>query len=160
MINLILIIATILIVCAILLILRATKGPEHTLESIRKPIEDLLVRGYNGGFLIIDASGTNYFIQLRKYIITSDNYGIELSFPKAEWSRKFFPKLIIFCKQNDIKYQISKDQSTQNALEFLQVDFGKDINRAHNCIKRIFTEIFGLSKDIKIFVRLENASLQ
>lgn len=154
------IIVIIVIVCIALLILRGTKGPEHTLESISKPIEDLLVRGYDGGFLIIDASGTKYFTQLRKYIITSNNYGIELSFPKAEWSKDFFIQLIAFCDRNGIKYSLSKEGSIQNALEFLHVDFGKDVNKAHVFIKRIFTEIFGLSKSTKLFVRLENASLQ
>lgn len=160
MINLVWIIVILVVVCVVLLVLRGVKGPGHTLESISKPIEDLLVRGYDGGFLIIDASGTNYFTQLRKYIITSDNYGIELSFPKAEWSKDFFTQLVAFCDQNGIKYKISKDRSIQKPLEFLQVDFGKDANKAHALIKRIFIEIFGLSENAKLFVRLENASLQ
>ena len=160
MINLVWIIIILAVICIGLLILRGVKGPAHTLESISKPIEDLLVRGYDDGFLIIDASGTNYFIQLRKYIITSDNYGIELSFPKAEWSKKFFIQLIDYCDRSGIKYSLSKEDSMKNALEFLHIDFGKDVNKAHGLIKKIITEIFGLSKSTKLFVRLENASLK
>ncbi len=160
MINLVWIIIILAVICIGLLILRGVKGPAHTLESISKPIEDLLVRGYDDGFLIIDASGTNYFIQLRKYIITSDNYGIELSFPKADWSKNFFIQLIDYCDRSGIKYSLSKEDSMKNALEFLHIDFGKDVNKAHGLIKKIITEIFGLSKSTKLFVRLENASLK
>ena len=42
------------IISVVLLVLRATKGPTHTLETIDRPIEDLLKRGYNGSFLIVN----------------------------------------------------------------------------------------------------------
>ncbi|RWX51695.1 hypothetical protein VU01_10971 [Candidatus Electrothrix marina] len=135
------------------------KGPAHTIDSIEKAIEDLLIRGYDGGFLIIDVSGTDYFIQLRKYILASGNYGIELSFPKAKWSEFFFTALVAYCDKAQINYTISKGDASKEELDFLDIDFGKETHEAHNFIKNIITEIFGLKRDVKLFVRLENAAL-
>ncbi|WP_446011135.1 hypothetical protein [Candidatus Electrothrix sp.] len=159
--NILAVILIVLLCCFIvgLIVLRGFKGPTRSLETVKRPIQDLLVRGYNGGFLIIDVSGTNYFIQLRKYIISSNNYGIELSFPKAKWSEQFFRSLTEYCDLSQVKYSISKSTEPHNELDFLNIDFGKDTHKAHNFVKTIITEIFGLKEDVELFVRLENATL-
>jgi hypothetical protein len=45
-------------------------------------------------------------------------------------------------------------------LEFLYIDFDKDINKAHNYVKKILQEIFELDVNTKLFVRLENATVE
>lgn len=144
----------------LLLVLRGMKGPAHTFETIRRPINDLLTRGYDGGFLIIDVSGKQCFLQLRKYVKTSRDYGIELAFPKAKWSDELFDSVIHFCDINNFHYSLSKKESKEDELDFLYIDFGQDISKAHNCVKRIFSEILGVSEKTKLFVRLENARIK
>lgn len=149
----------IFVICAVLLVLRGMKGPAKTLETLEKPISDLLKRGYNGGFLIIDISHTKYFLQLRKYINAPGEYGIELCFPNAVWSNEYFKTLVDLCKNGGINYSIAK-RNEKDALEFLCIDFAKDEHKAHKFVKRILLEVFKVDDDIKLFVRLENATVE
>jgi hypothetical protein len=146
-------------ICVFLLIVRGMKGPVKTLETIEGPIADLLKRGYNGAFLIIDISRTKYFIQLRKYINEPGMYGIELCFPNASWSINIFQKLIEFCKYEEIKASITK-KNDKESLEFLCVDFGQDSQAAYKFVRRILLEIFKVDETAKLFVRLENAATE
>ncbi len=145
-------------ICFFLLIWRGVKGPSHTLKTIGGPISDLLKRGYNDGFLIIDISHSKYFLQLRKYIHSRGNYGIELHFPNVEWSERLFKKLTSFCKRAGIQYTIAEEKA-DIPIEFLHIDFEKDVFRAHNTIKNIILKVFKLDESVKLFVRLENATV-
>ena len=42
------IVGLIILVCVGLLVLRGVKGPAHSLETLERPIKDLLKRGYDG----------------------------------------------------------------------------------------------------------------
>ena len=146
------------IICVVLLVLRATKGPTHTLETIDRPIKDLLNRGYDGSFLIVNIYRSKNFLQLRKYINAPDDYGIKLCFPNAKWSAQLFIKLKEFCDQNGIKYTIAEEKANK-PLEFLYIDFAKEFFEAHKYVKNILLEVFGVNKNVKLFVRLENATI-
>ena len=152
-------IITLLILAFLLALLRASKGPAHSIESIERPIKDLLKRGYNGGFLTIDSPRSKKFLQLRKYINAPGDYGIELCFPNTEWSTQIFKKLKNFCIKSGIDYSIAKEDPS-GPLEFLYIDFGKDDYKAHECLKKILLEIFELDKNTKLFVKLENATIK
>ena len=129
------------------------------METIERPISDLLNRGYNGAFLIIDISHTKYFLQLRKYINAPGEYGIELCFPNANWSNKFIQKLTELCNHEEIKYSITKENDKES-LEFLCIDFDKDSHVAYKFVRRILLEIFKVDEAVKLFVRLENATTE
>lgn len=144
----------------VLLVLRAMKGPVHTLESIRQGISDLLLRGFNDGFLLIDMAGKKYFLQLRKYVRQSGEYGIELAFPNATWSSPFFKKTIALCDEYEQIYVLEREKMDKSEMEFLYVDFGKDVDRAHCFVKQVFLEVFDVEEDVRLFVRLENARLK
>ncbi len=142
-----------------LLVHRGVKGPGKTLDELIVPIEDLLKRGYDGGILLIDISHTDYFIQLRKYIARPGNYGIEVCFPNSDWSRHFFRKLEKLCKREGIKYEIT-EKTHISPVEFLCIDFGKDSHAAHEFVKKIILEIFGMDNKVTLFVKLENATIE
>jgi hypothetical protein len=148
-----------IILCVGLLVLRGMKGPSHSLETLEQPIRDLLKRGFDGGFLIIDISRTKFFIQFRKYINAPGDYGIELCFPNAKWSSQFFEKLKNFCTKEGIEYSIA-NKNTDGQLEFIYVDFETDYQKAHSYVKKIVLEVFELDENVKIFVRLENATVE
>ena len=141
-----------------LVIWRAAKGPVHTSRTLDVPIQDLLRRGYNNGFLIINVHHTKHFLQLKKYIYKQGDYGIKLSFPNAKWSENLFVKLKNFCKDSAIDYSIGKE-AAEEPLEFLHIDFGKDVAKAHSTVVNILLNVFELDDDTKLFVRLENASV-
>jgi hypothetical protein len=147
------------VICVVLLVLRGIKGPEHTLESLERPIKDLLNRGYDNAFLIINISHSKNFLQLKKYIKEPGEYGIRLCFPNARWSNKFFKKLIIFCDRKAINYTITEENANE-PLTFLIIDFTKDVEKANRYVKEILLEIFEVDKNVKLFVRLENAAIE
>jgi len=153
------ILGLLVVICIALLIVRGIKGPTHSLETLEMPIRDLLKRGYDGGFLIIDVSRSKYFIQLRKYINEPGLYGIELCFPNAKWSAKYFDELIDFCIKEGINYIITKE-NTNGPLEFLYIDFEKDVHKAHRYIKKIFIELLGVNENVRLFARLESATIE
>lgn len=150
---------TLAIIGGILLILRGVKGPAKTLETIERPISDLLKRGYDGGFLLIDIARTKHFLQLRKYINKPDEYGIELCFPNASWSIGYFQQLKELCGHEKIKYSITEKEDSES-MEFLCIDFGKDAHNSYKFVKRILIEIFKVDMNVKLFVRLENAAIE
>lgn len=139
--------------------LRGVKGPAYTLETVQKPINGLLKQGYNGGFLIIDISGSKYFFQLRKYIHAPGDYGIELCFPHAKWSINFFQEVVSLCNRDGLIYSI-RTENADGSLEFLYVDFEKNVALAHKCLKNILLEVFGLNENVILFARLENATTE
>lgn len=146
-----------IVVCIVLVIRRAAKGPTYTLKTVERPVKDLLKRGYNGGFLIIDIHRSKYFLQLRKYIHCPGIYGIELDFPNAKWSVHMFPKLIDYCEHHNISYRIGKEIADK-PLEFLRIGFGKDADKAYKIITDIILQVFNLDEDVKLYAALENAS--
>jgi len=156
------IIIALLLLCAlgiVLLVYKGMKGPSRTLEDLIVPIQDLLRRGYDGGILLIDVAHKKYFLQLRKYIVGAGNYGIELCFPNSDWSHDVFQKLREICNREKIEYVITEKNDT-SPIEFLCIDFGKDSYAAHEFIKRIILELFGMDNNVKLFVRLENATVE
>lgn len=80
-------------------------------------------------------------------------------FLKLSGQNFFFTALVAYCDKAQINYTISKGDASKEELDFLDIDFGKETHEAHNFIKNIITEIFGLKRDVKLFVRLENAAL-
>ncbi len=141
------------------LINKGLKGPARTLDELIVPIQDLLKRGYDGGLLFIYIPHTKYFIQLRKYVTGPGSYGIELCFPDCDWSRHLFGKLEEICKQERIKYEIT-EKTRISPVEFLCIDFGKDSNVAHEFVKKIILEVFGMDNKVKLFAKLQNATIE
>jgi len=146
-------------ICFSLMIWRAAKGPVHSLATLEVPIRDLLRRGYKEGFLVINIHYTKQFVQLKKYIHNKGNYGMEFCFPNTKWSDKLFVKLVEFCTETEIDFVIGEEHAKE-PLEFLYIDFGKDVLLAHSTIVDILLNVFGVDDDVKLFVRLENASVK
>ena len=136
---------------------RAAKGAVRSMDSLSGPLSDLLKRGYNCGFLIIKIGYSNKrFLLLRKYINGPGNYGIQLAFPKAKWSLPYFDSVRSVCIGRHPTSCVVDD----GVLDFLYVDFGKDVSEATECIKEILREVFGVTESTKLFVKLENATVE
>ena len=140
----------------IIFLIGVKKGLERTIEQTKGSINDLLKRGFDGGFLIITVAYTKKFIQFRKYIKSPGKYGIELCFPNAKWSHPYCMKLRSYCLENKIEFYVEQN----NPLVFLCTDFKRDVDLAHDFVKIILTEIFDFKESIRLFVRLHNATLE
>ena len=137
------------------LIWRGAKGLKYNLESLYGPIDDLLQLGYDTSFLVIEFPYSRKFVQLKKYINSDTDHGIEFMFPKAKWSIKYFDDIETFCITNKIPYSIKKNTYQKHTLDFLYIDFAKDTERAYDIVKRILVEIFGADEKARFFALLE-----
>ncbi|WP_299946011.1 hypothetical protein [uncultured Microbulbifer sp.] len=151
-----LVLAVLFVLTAILFLKEALKGPKRTLEQLHRPISDLLSRGFDGGFLIIEHSKTGRFIQFSKYVKSKESFGIELAFPKADWSKDCYSGVKSVCE--NFKLKVREDFSAGDGeLTFLFADFDRDVDSAFEFSKTVFKDIFKINKTDKVHVRLRNA---
>lgn len=158
MIELYFIIFVIILALGYIFFVRAAKGPKRSMSQLKRPIEDLLKRGFNGGTLIIDHAGSNKFVQFQKYIREKGDYGIRMDFPDASWSHSFVTPLKMYCDKKEIK-TCTRSGVTEKELSFLEIDFGKDVDVSYAAVKHIFEEIIGLGGNEKYYILLENSAV-
>ena len=121
---------------------------DYSLEELPKTLSFALRSCFNGGFVVIEAEGSELFVQFKKYIFRDGTYGLELGFPDAEWSTDFAPKLRQALETEGIAF---RDQPEQVGLvrSFILVDCEQDIDLAHRVTRLCFLEIFGLQEDTR-----------
>lgn len=147
-------------VIAVLIFLWFVKrGAPYTTETIHAAIASLLKRGLDGGFLIIRISLSSRFIQFRKYIRSPGDYGIEFSFPKAQWSRDYFGQVAALCDFRLQEYVI-KEELYESSMTFLYADFGKDDKAATEFAKAVLMDVFEVTSLQSLFCELGNASVE
>lgn len=146
-----LVIAAIIIIRILYKLPEAYKAVGHKYEALKYYLEILLNRGYDKGFLIIRIKSSKKFIQIRKYVNSIDEYGIELGFPKAKWSLEYFKDLEDMCIQNNINYEYVYEEP----LDFIYIDFNSNIEYAYNTIKKILIEIFNQNENSRFFIRMD-----
>ncbi len=137
-----------------LAIREASRGVKRKIEQLEFSLEELLNRGYNGGKLFINHEKTKYFLQFYKYEKSKDNTGICLSFPNCSWSNGFYKNLKKYLDQEGIGYDIS---SGSDSLEFIDIDFKKDIKKAYEVVKYILIDQFKIERNEIVRIKLENA---
>lgn len=115
-------------------------------SEIHDMLERLLKSGFDHSFLVVTFKKTKYFIQFRKYIHAKGDYGIELGFPLADWSKTLVPRLRHHCATNGIDFA-EGTEVPGDALAFLHVDFGKDTAAAFGMAEAIVTEVFRIPID-------------
>lgn len=129
---------------------------KYELPDLPLFINHLLKAGMNNGYLVITESNTKRFVQLSKYIDKA-TFGIELAFPKAEWSLQFYPSFLDLLKKKDIEYTIIEKLDNED-LEFIKIDFRKDSEKAFDLVKDIFIDVFECDDGLKLFLKLHNVS--
>ncbi len=140
-----------------LFIKKALKGPVRTVEQLKRPIEDLLTRGFDGGFLIIDHAKSEKFLQLSKYVVDSKKSGIELGFPKADWSEGFYDDLKEYCLSRNLDFREDIPQG-ENELFFININFNDDSDLAFRTVKEVLANILRVGLGETFYVRLVHAS--
>jgi hypothetical protein len=112
-------------------------GAKHFLELVLK-------LGNETAFVAITHRPSERWIQFRKYIHAVGDYGLELAFPNAEWSRPYFQRLREQCEANRLPWRMV-DETQGDTMTFLYVDCGRDAQASFDLGKSIFTQIFGVS---------------
>lgn len=110
-------------------------------DQLLKFIDALLRRGRDGAFLIIKENDSKRFIQFSKYIKVKGDFGIELSFPRTDWSLPYYEDFQNYLKRQNIPFVIQKT-NTSPTSEFTDVDCGQDTTRAISLIEGVFREVF------------------
>lgn len=134
---------------------KLSRGPARKIDQLRRPLEDLLKRGFDGGTLIIDHPKTGTFIQFKKYILEKDNYGIELFYPEVEWSKGFISEFKKWSRSNDLEV-VEVYPGVDSPLHFYKIDFSKNTDSAFECVKGLF-DVFGVPNASDFYILLENA---
>ena len=119
--------------------------------DFRRYIEALLYRGYQRGFMIIEARDRKRFIQFTKYIKKKKQVGLQFDFPRAPWSAEYFESLTELLNQRKFEYELQQvNPSPQHKLEdqvseFIVVDLKQDLDAAVELTRLVLLEIFKLS---------------
>ncbi len=149
-------VALVVVVVVVFAARYARRGIPRKLDGLVRPISDLLKRGYSDGFLVISRSSDGPFLQLRKYIKAPESIGIELLFPRLEWSEKYETLLFSYCEEHEYEYKFIKEGNGR-VVEFICIDFGMEVICAHEFVKGVILEVFGWPENVTCYVRLENA---
>lgn len=142
---------------------------EHRLNvaqgDYRRYLETLLYRGYDRGFLIIEAQDRERFIQFSKYIGGKNKAGLQFDFPRAPWSTEYYDSLEDLVKNGNYEYEIqSIDLSPEQKLEghvdeFLMVDLSQNLEAAVELARIVLLEIFKLDPTDTVTLSFDNISV-
>lgn len=152
----------IVLLLSILLIYFGKKPFKHrriSQNQVGRFIEELLLYGFDGGYLMFDIPALRAFIQLTKYI-DEKGVGIELAFPLAEWSREYYTTLKREFAKMQIDFRIEKTgESTPKVPEFVIVDFFGDVSQATKVVDVILNQVFRVGEGERIDAWFEKVSV-
>ena len=128
-------------------------------------IEALLYRGYDRGFMIVEAPDRKRFIQFTKYVKKRKQAGLQFDFPCAPWSMEYFEPLKEILSQRKFEYVIQpvkplpKLRPEDQVSEFIVVDLHQDLDAAVELTKIVLLEIFKLNPSDDVIVWYRHLSL-
>lgn len=133
---------------------RAPRYTRTVQDDLTKFFETLFERGYDRGFLVIEAP-RNRFIQFSKYIRKRGELGLQFDFPLAPWSQKYYETLKKTLYERAIDYEI---QSTgeDNVAAFITIDFKTDFTKAMDVAKLVLVQVFLLQPTDKLKLYFHN----
>jgi hypothetical protein len=130
-------------------------------SHLKRFMETLLNRGYQGGLLILETKDNGRegrFLQFAKYIHGDGHSGLEFGFPLAPWSRPYYAALRKNLETDGVKFRL-EDTGRQDTEQFLLVDLGKDMRIAQRVADIAIETVFG-SKSSTFQAHYENISLR
>jgi len=133
---------------------RAPRYRRTVQDDLTKCFKTLFERGYDRGFLVIEAP-RDRFLQFSKYIRKKGDLGLQFDFPLAPWSEKYYETLKKTLYERGIDYEI---QSTgeDTVAPFITIDFKKDFTKAMDVAKLVLVEVFLLQPTDKLKLYFHN----
>ena len=130
---------------AAVFIYRRPRPVEHLEEvglgDLKRCLDILLQRGYDLGFVVFEMPGDQRFVEFSKYVRDPHNRGIQLDFPRSPWSEQYYEQVKSLLEGRGIRYQV-QDTPNGPVREFIQVDFGQDMDGAAATCRDIFERVF------------------
>jgi hypothetical protein len=155
------ILVTLLVVAGAVTVLfvLGTRPAVHTvgIHELRRYLDALLRRGYDGGHVLITAPDGSPFVQFRKYITPDGGYGLCLGFPRAPWSEPFYDEVMKQVIALGANPEIIPT-GEQPVTEFMEVDTGDRVELAESIASTILVDIFGLEDTTSVRVTFHNIS--
>ncbi len=143
---------------AALFVYRRPRSSEHVeeigLADLERLITNLLQRGYDLGFLVLELPGEERFVEFSKYIKEGARQGIQLDFPLSPWSEPYYDQVKSLLESRRVEYTV-QDTPNGPVREFIQVDFGQDVPAAAVMAKEIFERVFRVAPTIRLTADLE-----
>jgi hypothetical protein len=97
------------------------------------------------------------FIQFAKYIAAPGVLGLELAFPLSRWSRSYYDTVHSLFDQRGIEYRLERTKRA-DTTEFINVDFGRNLEKAEQVAHLILLEVFELAPDSVVRVTFRGIS--
>ena len=118
--------------------------------GVKRGLDLLLKRGYDGAFAVFRHRETGRFIQFLKYVTPEGKVGLEMHFPRADWSAPFYPKVLDALRQRGVEFErLAIDRRVvpdPDTTEFAYVDFGSDIDLATTVAEDIVADALELGE--------------
>jgi hypothetical protein len=159
----------VLFICMLILSWWGKQPAKHRINvgegNFRKYLEVLLKRGYDRGFMIMEAPDRQRFIQFSKYFKDGEHFGLQFDFPNAPWSTEYFEALKSLLQQRDYDYDIQQidlrphTRPQKQVSEFIVVDLNQDLDRASDLCKSVLDDIFKLNATDTMTIWFMNVSI-
>jgi len=150
----------IILVIAVLFLLfkRASLGRAYSIEQIGRGIEDLVNRGFEDGFLVIELKGRKEFLQFQKQIETNGTWALECVLPCASWSQPYYGLVVNLADERGLQAHEIKNNDSNEVAKFLFIDFSKNVKSAQDFATSVFKDIYKVDEGQKYFIKLENSA--
>jgi hypothetical protein len=122
--------------------------------GVERGLALLLKRGYDGGFAVFLDRPSSRFVQFRKYINVDGSIGLEMHFPRTKWSEEYYSSVQSVLKERGIRFERTSVQSSPT-VEFVRVDFGKDVRLATIVVADIATKVFA-RPEVRLQLKVED----
>lgn len=122
---------------------------EVGLDDLKRCLDILLRRGYDLGFVVFEMPGDQRFVEFSKYVRDPQNRGVQLDFPRSPWSEPYYEQVKSLLEGRGIRYQV-EDTRNGPVREFIQVDFGQDIDGAARTCQDIFERVFRVDPKTRV----------
>jgi len=127
---------------------------EIGLGDLARFVSMLLERGYDLGFLVFELPGDERFVEFSKHMREGALQGIQLDFPLAPWSEPYYDQVKSLLESRRVPYVV-EDTPDGPVREFIQVDFGQDVNAAAAMAKEIFERVFRVDPGVRLTADME-----
>lgn len=111
--------------------------------GIQRGLQMLLRRGYNGAFAVVTDRPSGRFVQFRKYISAPGDVGLEMHFPRTEWSEAYYLAVQTTLRNHGVSFE-RVALHTAPTVEVIQADFGRDDTLAARVTSEIMLAVFKL----------------
>lgn len=136
------------------------EGLPEPIGRVESGIIGVLRQGYDGGLLTLMVPDLRDKIFMRKYIRAPREYGVKLVVSSQEMSPERFAAAANFLgrRTESCEESAQVEDGAERPHHCLEVDFGMDTADAARMVIDFFQEIYGLSLNDSIIVKLDNAA--